>query len=190
MFDGVVEGVTFEDGSAGLNSTSKKILDRVATRLMAFPEIRVEVQAHTDPKGPESINKSVSESRANAVVRYLVRHGVSPEQLEPVGLGETRPRSEDADEYGRLANRRIELLTLPDLDIVPRHVTLISPAVAQQSINGSAASAIASLASAKKAVKKTSNGSSPELASSKKRTKPSSEPVSYTHLTLPTICSV
>ena len=73
-------------------------------------------------------------------------------------------------------NRRIELLTLSDLDIVPRDVTLISPSVAQQSINGSAASAIASLASAKKAVKKTSNGSSPELASGKKRTKPSSEP--------------
>ena len=129
LFDGVIEGVTFANGSAGLNSTSKRILDRLATRLVAFPEVRVEVQAHSDDKGPESINKSVSETRAKAVRSYLIRHGVSPEQLEAVGMGESRPRSDAKDEYGRLANRRIELLTLPDLDIVPRHVTMITPKV-------------------------------------------------------------
>ena len=162
LFDGVIEGVTFNNGSAGLNATSKRILDRVATRLMAFPEVRVEVQAHSDDKGPDSINQSVSETRANAVVRYLVRHGVSPEQLEAAGMGESRPRSDAKDEYGRLANRRIELLTLPDLDIVPRHVTMIAPQIAPdaapygsvaatQQINRTPASAMAALSTAKQA---------------------------------------
>lgn len=155
LFDGVIEGVTFANGSAGLNSTSKRILDRMAIRLMAFPEVRVEVQAHSDDKGPASINQSVSESRANAVVRYLQRHGVDARQLEAVGVGEARPRSEDETEYGRLANRRIELKTLPDLDIVPRHVTLVSPAaaVSTRQINGSAASAVTALATANKSDK-------------------------------------
>lgn len=175
LFDGVIEGVTFENGSAGLNSTSKRILDRLAIRLLAFPEIRVEVQAHSDDKGPASINQSVSQTRADAVARYLVRHGVDPKQLDAVGMGETRPRSDDNSEYGRLANRRIELRTLPDLDIVPRHVTLIAPvaAVNTRQINGSAASAVTALATAKKQPVKTARSdnktrsSEPSLAAAK-----------------------
>lgn len=186
LFDGVIEGVTFGNGSAGLNATSKRILDRYAIRLMAFPEVRVEVQAHSDDKGPASINQLVSETRAKAVVRYLKRHGVSAEQLVAVGVGETRPRSEDETEYGRLANRRIELKTLPDLDIVPRHVTLIAPAaaaVSTQQINNSAASAVTALATAKnskKAAKKTkkqaarsgNNRAEPSLAAAKPKNLP------------------
>ena len=181
LFDGVIEGVTFENGSAGLNSTSKRILDRLAIRLMAFPEVRVEVQAHSDEKGPASINKSVSETRANAVARYLQRHGVDPKQLEAVGVGEARPRSEDDTEYGRLANRRIELKTLPDLDIVPRHVTLVQPAAAvtTHQINSSAGSAVTALSTAKRSnkvattrKKQAAASSEPSLAAAKAQKSP------------------
>ena len=150
LFDGVVEGVSFENGSAGLGHSTKRILDRLAVRLLAFPEIRVEVQAHTDDKGPESINKSVSQTRAAAVVRYLRASGVDQNQLEAVGLGETRPRADNNSELGRLSNRRIELKTLPDLDIVPRHVTVVSPAMEVIQLNSSAASVERFLNSRKK----------------------------------------
>ena len=150
LFDGVVEGVTFKSGSAGLDLTTKRILDRLAVRLLAFPEIRVEVQAHTDGKGPESINESVSQSRAAAVVRYLQASGVDSSQLEAVGMGETRPRADNDSELGRLSNRRIELKTLPDLDIVPRHVTVVSPAMEVIQLNSSAASVERLLNSKKK----------------------------------------
>jgi len=137
LFDGVIEGVTFNDGDSSLNNTSKRILDRVAVQLIAFPEVRVEVQGHTDDQGPSEINQLVSETRANRVVSNLVNQGVDQEQLSAKGFGEIRPRRLDENEYGRLANRRIELLTLPDLDIVPRHVTLIAPAVTSQPLNSS-----------------------------------------------------
>jgi len=150
LFDGVVEGVSFESGSAGLDHSTKHILDRLAVRLLAFPEIRVEVQAHTDDKGPESINKSVSQTRAAAVVRYLQASGVDSKQLEAVGMGEIRPRSDNDSELGRLSNRRIELKTLPDLNIVPRHVTVVSPTMEVIQLNSSAASVERLLNSRKK----------------------------------------
>ncbi len=123
LFDGVIEGITFTNGSAGLDDAAKQILARLAVKLMAFPEVRVAVQAHTDSKGPESINQSVSETRARAVVSFLQKNGVAAEQLKAMGMGESQPRNDNETEQGRLSNRRIELKTLPDLDLAPSHVT-------------------------------------------------------------------
>ncbi len=139
LFDGVVEGVTFKNGSASIDETSKQILDRLAVRLLAFPEVRVEVQAHTDDKGPESINKSVSETRARFVTNYLKRQGVPAEQMVAAGLGETRPRADNETEIGRLSNRRIELRSLPDREIVPRHLTVVPPAAEVYLLNSQSA---------------------------------------------------
>jgi len=128
LFDGVVEGLYFKNGSYGLDSTAKLILDQLAVTLTAFPEVRVEVQAYTDSIGAESINESMSQARATAIVRYLVKRGVNQNQLVPVGKGEIRPIADNDTEQGRIANRRVELLTLPGRDIVPRHVTAVTPA--------------------------------------------------------------
>lgn len=128
LFDGVLEGVTFANGSSRLDRTAKKILDRLVIRLLAFPEVVVGVRAHTDSKGPEYINQSVSETRARAVVAYLSRAGVSKRQLKPMGVGESQPRETNETEEGRLMNRRIELVTLPDRDIAPTHVTVLATA--------------------------------------------------------------
>lgn len=138
LFDGVVEGITFRNGSARLDQSSKQILDRLAVRLLAFPEVRVEVQAHTDNKGAETINQSVSETRARFVADYLKRQGVPAEQLVPVAVGETRPRADNDTELGRLSNRRIELKSLPDREIVPRHLTVVPPAAEVYLLNSAA----------------------------------------------------
>lgn len=176
LFDGVVEGLSFENGSARLGPTTKRILDRLAVRLSAFPEVRVEVQAHTDAKGPDSINQSVSETRANAVVRYLIRQGVSREQLEASGKGETRLLNTEDTEYARIANRRIELETLPDLDIVPKHVTVLAPTARRQQFNASAGQAVAALASSSKAKSKNIPGVKTAAAMQKVQTSAKDEP--------------
>jgi outer membrane protein OmpA-like peptidoglycan-associated protein len=54
--------------------------------------------------------------RAKAVSQYLRSRGVNQAQLKPVGIGETLPIASNETAAGRLKNRRIELLTLPDLD--------------------------------------------------------------------------
>ena len=93
LFDGVLESVQFGNGTSRLDDTSKEMLNRLAIRLQAFPEVRVEVQAHTDATGPSEINMSLSAQRAEVVADYLAARGVHHSQLVARGYGETRPRT-------------------------------------------------------------------------------------------------
>jgi OOP family OmpA-OmpF porin len=105
----VLEGVNFESNKAVITDYSKKILDRVATSLAAYPHVKVEVGGHTDSTGDDQYNMDLSAKRAQAVVDYLVAHGVSASQLTSKGYGETKPVVDNATKEGRAKNRRVEL---------------------------------------------------------------------------------
>lgn len=115
LLDGILEGVEFKSGSYWLSPSSKAELDILAATLLAFPEVRVQVRAYTDSKGDEDLNLAVSRKRAGIVVDYLMRQGVNALQLSPQGLGEADPIADNDTTLGRARNRRIELLTLPNL---------------------------------------------------------------------------
>ena len=86
----------------------------------------------------------MSQARAEAIVRYLTGNGVNRDELTPVGKGEIRPIADNDTEQGRIANRRVELLTLPGRDIVPRHVTAVTPAAEVYLLNSRKATGKAS----------------------------------------------
>ncbi len=111
-FNGVLEGVHFASGSADLTPQSLKILDQVAGQLLAHPQIRVAVEAHTDNTGPAKANLELSKQRALSVVRYLIGRGVSGQRLQPEAYGESEPATSNANAEGRLANRRVEFRQL------------------------------------------------------------------------------
>ena len=119
LFDAVLGDVAFKPGSWWLNARARGALDDIAERLVAFPEVRVEVIAHTDARGPADLNLALSARRAEAVVDYLRTRGVPELQLESTGVGETRPLASNDSAPGRKRNRRVELVTLADL---PREV--------------------------------------------------------------------
>lgn len=74
------------------------------------PNLKVTVEGHTDSKGSEAYNQRLSERRANAVMEYLTdKLFISPQRLEAVGYGETRPAYTNDTEMGRSLNRRVEL---------------------------------------------------------------------------------
>ncbi len=116
LFDEVLRAVTFTTGSHLLSTAAREQLDNVAQTLLAFPEARVQVKAHTDSKGLEERNLAHSIRRAQAVVRYLHSRGVNPLQLQALGVGELEPIASNESAQGRLQNRRVELITLPDRD--------------------------------------------------------------------------
>jgi len=116
LFDGVLTGVVFKSGSHWLTARARGELDAVAERLLAFPEARVRVHAHTDSNGPADENLALSVRRAEAVVEYLQGRGVAELQLESQGAGETRPLASNGDVEGRRRNRRVEIETLTNLD--------------------------------------------------------------------------
>lgn len=87
-----------------------QILEAVLAVLSTRPEItKLRVEGHSDNRGSARVQKKVSLERANAVVAWLVEHGVERERLLAVGLGAERPIDSNDTEEGRAVNRRIEL---------------------------------------------------------------------------------
>ncbi len=84
--------VTFAFNSSTLSSSARAALDRQADWIKQFPEVSFRVYGHTDLVGSEGYNQRLGKRRADAVVNYLTRHGISRSRLEAVAsFGETRP---------------------------------------------------------------------------------------------------
>ncbi len=111
-FQGVLKGVNFEYNSSRLTPRARAILDEVAEELKNYPNVKVQVEAHTDSKGSSNYNLWLSKARAQSVIDYLVQRGISARRLIPIGFGETKPIASNATEQGRALNRRVEFKVL------------------------------------------------------------------------------
>ncbi|SFS09779.1 type VI secretion system protein TssL, long form [Sphingomonas jatrophae] len=102
----------FASGSADLDSAYAGTMGRVA-QAIGITEGPVPVTGHTDDQRIASLrypsNQALSEARANAVVAALRSAGVPADRLQPSGVGETQPVSDNAEETGRRQNRRVEV---------------------------------------------------------------------------------
>jgi OOP family OmpA-OmpF porin len=109
----ILDKVYFEYNKAVIKSESYPILDAVAATLEGNPDIQlVEVQGHTDERGNDAYNLSLSDKRAKAVVQYLVDKGIDASRLEGQGYGETQPIERKNNEAAWAKNRRVEFLIL------------------------------------------------------------------------------
>ena len=104
------KGIQFKSGSAKLTASSNKTLNNIAKLLKKLPAVNLEVQGHTDDTGNEEKNKKISEQRAQAVVKYLVKKGIDSERLRAVGYGSDMPIADNKTKKGRKLNRRVELV--------------------------------------------------------------------------------
>ena len=84
--------VNFAFDSTTLDANAQAVLREQAKWIRQFPEVRFRVYGHTDLVGGSSYNKSLGQRRANTVVNFLVRQGISRSRLEAVAsFGETQP---------------------------------------------------------------------------------------------------
>jgi len=105
----IVGSVLFASGKDVVRRRSFRLLDNVAAVMNSHPEIReVLVEGHTDDRGDDGFNLSLSQRRAEAVVAYLVKKGIDASRLRAQGFGEERPIESNAKNAGRAANRRVE----------------------------------------------------------------------------------
>jgi large repetitive protein len=102
-----VESVYFALDKAVILERSYAVLDHVAAVLAASPQLRVEIQGHTDSQGNAAHNKKLSQRRADAVRAYLTGKGVAGEMLTAVGYGKDQPIADNATKQGRAQNRRV-----------------------------------------------------------------------------------
>ncbi|MCB9742851.1 MAG: OmpA family protein [Alphaproteobacteria bacterium] len=107
-FTGVIQGINFEVNKAVITLDSYGVLDEAADVLVRYPDVRIEVQGHTDSDGSEDYNFKLSDERAEAVVRYLINRGVDSRRLTWMGYGEARPLVPNDSEEGKAVNRRVE----------------------------------------------------------------------------------
>lgn len=128
--------ITFAPGSADMSIESRKTIDRIAEILRNCPEIRMEVAGYTDSQGRESMNRALSQSRAQAVLDALLARRVVTTGFKAVGYGEDDPIADNSTEIGREANRRIEFhLIAPSTEIRP---DMTGAAEAQPTAEGAA----------------------------------------------------
>jgi len=115
--------VLFESGKADLSPEGKATLDEVAPVLASFKDREFQVVGHTDnvpiktSKFPS--NWELSTARAVSVVKYLQDKGVPPTSLSAGGYSEFQPVADNSDEAGKAANRRIEIVVMPNLEELP-----------------------------------------------------------------------
>src|SRR5262249_383921 len=96
QFTGEVQRIAFKLGSAELLPTSKKVLDKAVGLLQEFPDLKLQIQGHTDDQpikrgGKYKDNEELSQARADSVRSYLVVMGVAETRLTAKGFGSDRP---------------------------------------------------------------------------------------------------
>jgi len=102
--------VLFDTGKADLKSTARERLAKVAGILIAYPDIRVEIDGYTDSTGSLEFNERLSQQRADSVRTYLSSQGVSSSAVTTQGFGPSQPIASNDTAAGRQQNRRVELV--------------------------------------------------------------------------------
>lgn len=115
--------ILFDSGSADLREEGEQTLAEVAAVLRDIPNRDFQVAGHTDNvpirRSRFRDNWHLSAARALEVVEFLQEQGVDPRHLSAAGYSEYAPASSNETEDGRAANRRIEIVLMPNLDELP-----------------------------------------------------------------------
>jgi outer membrane protein OmpA-like peptidoglycan-associated protein len=82
----------------------------VANALLAIRARNLIVEGHTDSRGTDAYNRSLSQRRADAVRDYLIQRGYPAEHIQSRGQGEGSPIASNASAEGRANNRRVEIV--------------------------------------------------------------------------------
>jgi outer membrane protein OmpA-like peptidoglycan-associated protein len=102
--------VLFDTGMFTLRPIAREKLARVSGIILIHPDMKIEVEGHTDSVGSVELNQRLSEKRADAVRAYLISQGVSPDNITARGFGKSMPVADNSTAAGRQANRRVELV--------------------------------------------------------------------------------
>jgi outer membrane protein OmpA-like peptidoglycan-associated protein len=102
--------VLFDTGKYTLKPEAREKLAKVSGILLAYPNLKVQVEGYTDNVGGDQYNLTLSQQRGDAVRAYLVSQGVSPDNISSTGYGMSNPVADNATAAGRAQNRRVQMV--------------------------------------------------------------------------------
>lgn len=89
----LIDNIFYDFDKATLRPESTTALDELIKLLNENPNVTIELSAHCDYRGAVAYNKVLSQKRAEAVVTYLIEHGIAKDRLSPVGYGKEKPKT-------------------------------------------------------------------------------------------------
>ena len=104
------KNVHFDFNQFKLNRSSYRYLDSIVNIMHTVPEANLTIDGYSDGVGPNSANLRISNKRALAVKRYMVRKGIDAARLKAVGHGKSNPIANNRTKAGRAQNRRALML--------------------------------------------------------------------------------
>ena len=96
--------VYFNDDVARFVAADAKKLDALATILKQHPDVTVIAGGHSGP-GVEAFVRKLAQSRIDAVRKYLIGKGVSPDQIQRKNYG-----ADKGARVGVRQNRRVDFI--------------------------------------------------------------------------------
>ena len=107
-------GLNFASGKDVIDPAYFSLLTKLQRAIRIFPDYHITIEGHTDNKGDNRMNQSLSLRRAKAVMSYLAANmGITESQISAIGYGESRPIASNATKNGRAQNRRIDVILTP-----------------------------------------------------------------------------
>jgi outer membrane protein OmpA-like peptidoglycan-associated protein len=107
--------VLFDTGQYSLKPAARERLARISGIVLAYPDLKLEIEGHTDSIGGDEYNQRLSEKRAASVRDYLANSGVSINNTVARGLGKSEPVADNKTAAGRKLNRRVEMIVSGDV---------------------------------------------------------------------------
>lgn len=108
----VIDHILYNTNSAEIQTESKIILENFAQYLKENPNIKIQIEGHTDNVGNIKDNEALSTNRAFSVKAMLEEFGVDGKRILAKGYGPSKPLADNNTEEGRAKNRRTEFLIL------------------------------------------------------------------------------
>jgi len=107
--------VLFDSGQYSLKPAARERLARISGIVLAYPDLKIQIEGYTDSIGSDEFNQRLSEKRAATVRDYLVDAGVSINTVFARGMGKANPIADNTTAAGRKLNRRVEMIVSGDV---------------------------------------------------------------------------
>lgn len=112
-----LEPILFDLDKDSVRPESSETLEKVIEFMKWYPDLKIEVQSHTDAKAGRRYNMRLSKRRAKNTVEYLLSRGIQSSRISGKGFGETRlindcTKSESCDDARHQENRRSEFIVV------------------------------------------------------------------------------